>query len=189
MACLNRLRALSPSDAAFDRKLRCARRRAELQGRPKLAAYFAKLINKLHSPPPEAIPAGELIRRERAYVADPRLNPARRKREWDYFGNRPRCRLPGEHVNVHRSHWVLCIGCKTRWAIGANLFSSWHDETEELWRANAERLSQCTEVEPLHPLKVRVGYVVRRARHWVRAKLHGVPNALWTRQVPPDIPF
>jgi hypothetical protein len=48
----------------------------------------------------------------------------------------PRCGKASPYLNVGRDHWCRCDDCLVRWNVGANLFSSWHGETEEQWRAN-----------------------------------------------------
>lgn len=69
--------------------------------------------------------------------------------EFAYFGNCPVCRREPEYVNVHMTHWMICGRCKTKWRIGSNLFSSWHDETEADWERNRALLATFREVEPL----------------------------------------
>jgi hypothetical protein len=43
----------------------------------------------------------------------------------------------------------VCHAHKTKWCVGANLFSTWHNENEQTWAENAQRLRGYTEVEPL----------------------------------------
>lgn len=66
----------------------------------------------------------------------------------EYFGGCPLC---GEAswLNVGKTHWCYCKHHKFRWSPGSNLLSSWRDETEADWRANAERLRNFLEVDPL----------------------------------------
>lgn len=72
--------------------------------------------------------------------------------EDDYFGLCPDCKKSDGYLNVSRSHWGVCHEHKLRWAIGANLFSSWRDEDEETWRRNEETLLGYTEIKPYyHP--------------------------------------
>lgn len=67
----------------------------------------------------------------------------------EYFGGCPKCGKTDGYVNVGRDHWGVCDEHKTKWPIGANLFSSWKEETEAQWRRNANLLESYTEVEPL----------------------------------------
>ena len=57
-----------------------------------------------------------------------------------YFGVCPTCHKHDGYVNVGGGHWFLCNEHRVMWFIGANLFSSWRDETEEEQRATFERL-------------------------------------------------
>jgi hypothetical protein len=50
-------------------------------------------------------------------------------------------------VNVGRNHWRYCQRHKVKWRIGANLFSSWKEETEEEWQRNAEMLASFDELK------------------------------------------
>ncbi len=65
------------------------------------------------------------------------------------------CGQPGNRwINVRGVHFVLCTVCKTGWCVGANLVSSWRDETEELWAANEKMLKEeYTRIEPLTDLR------------------------------------
>lgn len=72
----------------------------------------------------------------------------------DYFsGNMnccPFCSVDDEFLilNIERAHIACCTKHMIRWDIGSNLFSSWRNETEEVWTENAKLLVQCDEVEP-----------------------------------------
>src|SRR4051794_25638716 len=66
----------------------------------------------------------------------------------NYYGDCPRCRRSDGYVNVGRHHWIVCDACRTKWYVGSNLFSSWRDETLEVWEENAQLLSGYEEVEP-----------------------------------------
>ena len=78
-------------------------------------------------------------------------------RDWkgDYFGNCPECIAEGHrwgndgYLNVHKTHVFVCHRHKLSWSVGINLFSSSRRETEDVWRANAELLSDYREVEPV----------------------------------------
>jgi hypothetical protein len=69
----------------------------------------------------------------------------------DYFGGCPHCGKADGCTNVGRSHWYFCKLHKTKWCIGANLFSSWRNETEDEQRRAYDEigLDGFTAVEPL----------------------------------------
>ena len=69
----------------------------------------------------------------------------------EYFGGCPVCGDTTDCLNVNRSHWMVCDKHKTKWCIGANLFSSWRDETEDVWRRNSETLAGYANVDPVSP--------------------------------------
>jgi hypothetical protein len=73
----------------------------------------------------------------------------------NYFGGCPKCGGTDGFTNVGRSHWCYCQDHKTRWCIGANLFSNWRDETEDEQRAayNKIGLGEFEEVESLAMLE------------------------------------
>ena len=62
-------------------------------------------------------------------------------------GTCPECHETSGYLNVHKTHWFFCEEHKTVWGGGYNLFSSWQDETEADWQANAEKLSDYREVK------------------------------------------
>jgi hypothetical protein len=70
-----------------------------------------------------------------------------------YFGACPVCRRTDGYVNVGNDHWFICTQHKTKWCIGANLFSSAMDETPEQQRQEQETLGfdSFAVVEPFHP--------------------------------------
>ena len=68
----------------------------------------------------------------------------------EYFGGCPECGKSNGYLNVGRNHWAVCDTHKTTWPIGANLFSSWHDETEADWERNEARLAGYSVVKPIH---------------------------------------
>jgi hypothetical protein len=69
----------------------------------------------------------------------------------NYFGGCPTCGGCDGYLNLRRDHWMVCHACKTRWVIGANLFSSWRDETEADWERNYLLLSGYRQVKPIRP--------------------------------------
>lgn len=66
------------------------------------------------------------------------------------WGLCPKCRGIGDGCNIGPVHIAFCEADKTKWFIGANLFSGWRDETEETWEANKEKLKDYEEVESFH---------------------------------------
>ena len=69
----------------------------------------------------------------------------------EIFGGCPKCLCLANIWNVGKCHWAVCHRHKTKWHIGANLFSSWRYETEADWLANSYRLAEYREVKPLWP--------------------------------------
>jgi len=69
----------------------------------------------------------------------------------EQFGGCPHCGQTDGCTNVGRSHWFFCKAHKTKWCIGANLFSSWRHETEDEQRRQYDEigLGEFTEVKPL----------------------------------------
>ena len=79
----------------------------------------------------------------------------------EYFGGCPECGETSGYVNIERSHYGRCDEHKVYWPIGANLFSSWRQETEEDWQRNRELLGSYHEVAPIFPTPeraVELGY-------------------------------
>jgi len=66
-----------------------------------------------------------------------------------YFGGCPECGGQSGYLNVGGNHWAVCDAHKVKWPIGYNLFSDWHDETEDVWAGNAATLAGYRLVEPL----------------------------------------
>jgi hypothetical protein len=66
----------------------------------------------------------------------------------DFLGLCPNCFRNNGFLNVHKTHWTVCHEHMVRWSIGTNLFSSWRDETSEIWWQNEQLLSTYWEVEP-----------------------------------------
>ena len=65
----------------------------------------------------------------------------------NYFGH---CPVP-EHqnycLNIGRGHWMVCDKCRIKWFMGANLFSSWRYQNEDVWRANEKELRKYREID------------------------------------------
>jgi len=66
------------------------------------------------------------------------------------WGTCPLCHRNDGYHNVGNDHWFLCHTHKTKWAVGANLFSSATDETPEQQHDQQERIAfdSYEEVEP-----------------------------------------
>jgi hypothetical protein len=71
------------------------------------------------------------------------------ERQNNYFGDCPKCGRTDGYLNYRSNHAFVCHGCKTFWVIGANLFSSWKYENEEIWEENLRMIEDYEEVEPL----------------------------------------
>ncbi len=56
------------------------------------------------------------------------------------FGGCRECGRNDGYRNVERYHFFYCDKHKTVWLAGSNLFSSWRDEDEAVWRTNCEYL-------------------------------------------------
>ena len=64
-----------------------------------------------------------------------------------YFGH---CSCPeheNHYLNIGRCHWMICNKCKIKWFIGENLFSSWREQNENIWRENEEKIRNYREVD------------------------------------------
>jgi hypothetical protein len=68
----------------------------------------------------------------------------------NYFGGCPQCG-EGPYVNVRKTHYGVCDVHRVYWPIGAGLFSSWQEENQEIWDANATMLGGFAQVEPIYP--------------------------------------
>lgn len=67
------------------------------------------------------------------------------------FGRCPTCGRNDGYLNLGREHWFKCDEHGLKWWGGENLFSTWRDETSEIWKSNDELLGDYLEVEPLLP--------------------------------------
>ena len=65
-----------------------------------------------------------------------------------YFGTCPVCHNTDGCLNIERDHWFVCHEHRVRWFIGANLFSSWKYESEEIWQKNAKLIEDYADVKP-----------------------------------------
>ena len=71
----------------------------------------------------------------------------------DYFGVCPTCGRHDGYINIGAGHWFYCAEHRTRWNVGANLFDSWKDQTEDEQRARYLELDfgSYVTVEPWRP--------------------------------------
>jgi hypothetical protein len=72
-----------------------------------------------------------------------------RAKEPDYFGGCPECLGNDGHMNVRSNHWCVCDKHKTKWCAGANLFSDWQEESDQIWEDNTRVLDGSRKVEPV----------------------------------------
>ncbi|HUE95105.1 MAG TPA: hypothetical protein VMN39_00510 [Longimicrobiaceae bacterium] len=56
------------------------------------------------------------------------------------MGTLPECYRTDGYINVGKGHWFYCKAHRTKWFIGANLFSSWTHETEAEQRARYDEM-------------------------------------------------
>ena len=59
-----------------------------------------------------------------------------------YYGGCPHCGQNDGYLNDGRDHWFFCDHHKAKWLVGSNLFSSWREEDDEVWRRNRFRLAE-----------------------------------------------
>jgi hypothetical protein len=71
----------------------------------------------------------------------------------EYFGQCPHCGKNDGYYNAGESHWFFCEVHKTKWLFGANLFSSWQNQTEDeqLQIILSKGFEKYQEVEPVYP--------------------------------------
>ncbi len=81
---------------------------------------------------------GDVVQFQRPVTAD------------NHFGGCPHCDRHDGYLNDGRDHWFFCNRHKTKWLVGSNLFSSWRDEDEDIWRQNRFKLAEYMTVEPIH---------------------------------------
>lgn len=60
--------------------------------------------------------------------------------EHNQFGECPECGRGDEYRNIYKHHFFFCDEHRFVWIGGTNLFSSWHEETEEDWRREWDHL-------------------------------------------------
>ena len=64
----------------------------------------------------------------------------------DHWGACPACGGNDGHRNVGRHHWFFCIAHRNKWYVGDNLFSTWREETEDIWEENEQFLADFQQV-------------------------------------------
>lgn len=65
-----------------------------------------------------------------------------------HFGLCPVCETSDGFLNIGRDHLFICHEHKKMWSGGANIFSCWRGENEEIWRANHEKIKEYEQVKP-----------------------------------------
>jgi hypothetical protein len=65
----------------------------------------------------------------------------------EHFGWCPQCGRQDGSLNIGRAHYFICHAHRTRWPVGSNLFSSWREENETIWKRNHELLLTYREVD------------------------------------------
>jgi len=65
----------------------------------------------------------------------------RQPKEESYWGDCPKCGSSDGYLNIGRDHWFRCDEHKVAWCVGSNPFSSWQEENDEIWLANANKLA------------------------------------------------
>ena len=71
----------------------------------------------------------------------------RKLRDENYFGNCSVCGGNDECLNIGSNHNFVCHKHKKSWSPGCNLFSSWHNENEEIWKKNAKKIYKYDEID------------------------------------------
>ncbi len=76
------------------------------------------------------------------------------------FGTCPVCHTNAGYLNLGNDHWFVCNEHKTKWVVGANLFSSSMDETEEQQKAEQEEIgfADYKVVEPHYGVDPEYGF-------------------------------
>ncbi len=67
-----------------------------------------------------------------------------------HFSGCPHCGQNDSYLNNGRDHWFFCDRHKTKWLVGSNLFSSWREEDDEVWRLNRFKLAEYMTVNPIN---------------------------------------
>ena len=73
----------------------------------------------------------------------------------EYFGGCPHCGKTDGYFNFGRAHYFVCHEHRVKWFVGANLFSSWRQESRSDWDQNAEKFGIYADVEPVQAPKDR----------------------------------
>jgi hypothetical protein len=64
----------------------------------------------------------------------------------DQFGWCPECGKADGFLNIERDHFAYCDAHRTRWFVGANLFSGWRHENEATWDRNRQHIEHYRDV-------------------------------------------
>lgn len=73
--------------------------------------------------------------------------------DYERFGVCPICGNSNGYLNIRKDHFGVCHNHKIIWSIGYNIFSSWKDEDETIWKKNRETLEQYEFREPVYRWK------------------------------------
>ena len=65
----------------------------------------------------------------------------------DHFGVCPVCGKNDGYLNVRGANWFVCHKHQVRWCVG-DVFSTWKDESVDIWRRNWKQIGGYLEVEP-----------------------------------------
>lgn len=76
----------------------------------------------------------------------------------DYFGGCPTCRGNDGYVNCGRLHVFFCKEHRVSWIFGANLFSSWREQTDAEQREQYKMIEGFERVEPIWPDSAHVAF-------------------------------
>lgn len=68
-------------------------------------------------------------------------------RHENYFGNCSVCGRDNRCLNIGKAHYYVCHKHKKKWYVGSNLFSSWRDENEKIWKKNAKKIHKYDEID------------------------------------------
>jgi hypothetical protein len=89
----------------------------------------------------------------------------------EHFGGCPTCGKNDGYRNAGKGHWFFCLEHRVLWFAGANLFSSWHGETEAEQEKKFEILEGFERVKPIYP-DARDMHIADVVWHRTQAKQH-----------------
>ena len=67
-------------------------------------------------------------------------------REKNYFGACSVCGSSDGYFIIGRNHFYICHKHKKRWNVGSNLFSTWRNENEKIWKKNWKKIFKYDEI-------------------------------------------